>query len=156
MWTKEEVLEALKSVKDPEIPTVSLVDLGLIETIHIEGSRIFVEMIPTFAGCPALDLMRKQVEERLKNMGFEEVNVVMNRKKPWTTDRITPEGLKAIQQFGLALPQKQENLSYQKPIDCPNCGSNKTRLVSLFGPTLCRAIHYCEECRETFEQFKAV
>lgn len=154
--TKEQVLEALKSVKDPEIPTVSLVDLGLIETIQIEADRIYVEMIPTFAGCPALEYMRKQVEERLKELGFTEVTVVMNRNKPWSTDRITPEGLQAIHQFGLGLPQNQENFAYEKPVTCPKCGSSNTKLVSLFGPTLCRAIHHCNDCQETFEQFKAV
>lgn len=156
--TNEEIWEALREVMDPEIPTVSLVDLGVITHVEItEGNVAKVKMTPTFSGCPAMDYMKNQVRERLEAMEFDGVEVEMNLDEAWSSNRLTDEGRKGLAEFGLAPPPKYEGvleLDVLSDVPCPNCGSRNTYMRSPFGPTLCRAIHTCRDCGETFEQFK--
>lgn len=142
------VKEILQSVKDPEIPTVSLIELGVIDSIEIKNEKISVSMIPTFAGCPAIDYMKNDVILKLKENGIENAEVKILQNKSWSSERISEEGLKRIKQHGLSLPQKELKAK------CPKCESENTVLMSPFGPTLCRAIFHCNSCHETFEQFK--
>ena len=154
------VWDALQGVKDPEIPLISLVELGMISEVSVADGRVSVKMLPTFAGCPALDLMRDQIEEAVREAGFEEVEVDVVFDPPWSTDRITTEGLAKLKAFGLAPPRRCGEAGASESallrVACPFCGSNDTDLESIFGPTLCRAIHYCQECQQSFEQFKPV
>jgi ring-1,2-phenylacetyl-CoA epoxidase subunit PaaD len=161
MVTVDAVWAALREIPDPEIPVVSLVDLGVIRDVHVEGSHVRVELTPTFLGCPALDAMRAALEETVESLGGEpEVAVI--RDDSWSTDRISPEGREKLRAAGFAPPapralgattlvQLQSNA-----FRCPYCGSTETRLENIFGPTPCRSIRWCESCRQPFEQFKTI
>ena len=163
--TREAVWEALAEVPDPEIPVVSVVDLGLVHTVELDGERLRVELLPTFVGCPALELIRRSVADRLAGMA-PRVEVEMTFAVPWTSDRITPDGRRKLRQSGFAPPGPAAVVGDARPLfatiamrptaSCPWCGSADTTLENLFGPTLCRTMFWCNHCRQPFEQFKAV
>jgi ring-1,2-phenylacetyl-CoA epoxidase subunit PaaD len=163
--TREAVWEALAEVPDPEIPVVSVVDLGLVHRVELDGERLRVELLPTFVGCPALELIRRSVADRLAGMA-PRVEVEMTFAVPWTSDRITPDGRRKLRQSGFAPPSPAAVAGDARPLfatiamrptaTCPWCGSADTALENLFGPTLCRTVFWCNHCRQPFEQFKAV
>jgi ring-1,2-phenylacetyl-CoA epoxidase subunit PaaD len=163
--THEAVWEALAEVPDPEIPVVSVVDLGLVHTVELDGERLRVELLPTFVGCPALELIQRSVAERLAGMA-PRVEVEMTFAVPWTSDRITADGRRKLRQSGFAPPGPATGPGDARPLfatipvrptaTCPWCGSADTTLENLFGPTLCRSVFWCNRCRQPFEQFKAV
>ena len=161
--TEEAVWEALAEVPDPEIPVVSVVDLGLVQTVELDGGRLRVELLPTFVGCPALELIRESVAERLAGMA-PVVEVEMTFAVPWTSDRITPEGRRKLRETGFSPPGPApagdrplfSTIAMLPTAACPWCGSSDTTMENAFGPTLCRAIYWCNRCRQPFEQFKAV
>jgi ring-1,2-phenylacetyl-CoA epoxidase subunit PaaD len=157
MLTKEQVLTALQDVKDPEIPMVSIVELGIVAEILIEGKNVRVKITPTFAGCPAVDVMRTEAEKRLRALGVDEARVEITFDPPWNSDRISADGRRKLKEFGLAPPRPHfghVDLIQLELISCPFCGSADTTLESAFGSTLCRAMHYCRNCQQSFEQFK--
>jgi len=143
---------------DPEIPVVSLIDLGVIREVVIDDQgKVIVEMTPTFVGCPAMDYMKKEVEETLKSHQVEQYEVNISFDQPWSTNQITEKGRAALKKFGLAPPPKYQlipDLEILKHTHCPYCDSHNTELKSPFGPTLCRSLHYCHNCKQAFEQFK--
>ena len=150
----------LKDVKDPEIPPISIVDLGIVTGIKVDGDDVHVTLTPTFAGCPALKIMEDLVAERL-NMepSIGEVTVKTTFETTWTTDMITEEGKKALLKHGLAPPIPKPGymeLDVLSDTECPYCKSKNTELKSPFGPTLCRSLHYCNNCKQAFEGFKPV
>ena len=150
------VRAALAEVPDPEIPVVSVVDLGLVERVDVAGGRIAVDLLPTFVGCPALDAIRQAVETRLGAFG-EPVEVRFTTRVPWTSDRITSQGRERLTAAGLAPPGPSNDLiALEAPVPCPHCGSSRTRLENVFGPTQCRSIRYCTSCRQPFESLKPV
>src|SRR6266545_3320302 len=159
------VWDALAEVKDPEIPAVSVVELGIIRSVEAGAGHIRVEMLPTFVGCPALELIRASIAARLAGMA-PEVQVEATFAEPWTSDRITPEGRRKLRESGFAPPAPLAAEPADRPlfptittrpvVRCPFCGSRDTVLENPFGPTLCRAIHWCNQCRQPFEQFKKV
>jgi ring-1,2-phenylacetyl-CoA epoxidase subunit PaaD len=156
------VWDALAEVPDPEIPAVSVVDLGIIRSVEAGTDRIRVEMLPTFVGCPALEVIRASIAERLAGMAAE-VEVEATFAEPWTTDRITPEGRRKLRESGFAPPAPHPadgplfpTITTRPVARCPYCGSRDTALENPFGPTLCRAIFWCNQCRQPFEQFKSV
>jgi ring-1,2-phenylacetyl-CoA epoxidase subunit PaaD len=158
-WRKEDIYSWLEEVKDPEIPVLSLVDLGVITDIIIEGEKVCVEMTPTFVGCPALDYMKAGVVEVLKQHGIGQPEVEVTFRKSWSSDLISEKGKQALKQFGLAPPPPRGlfvDLGILETAACPRCNGTNTELKNPFGPTLCRSIHYCHDCREAFEQFKPV
>ena len=157
--SKREVLEALDVVKDPEIPTISVVDLGIISEVIIGDDSISIEMTPTFAGCPALRMLENMVRERILELGFVNVDVKTTFDVQWNTNHITQKGKKMLKKHGLAPPPKLHGLiqiDILKNVSCPYCESKNTTLKSPFGPTLCRSLHYCNNCNQAFEQFKPV
>lgn len=158
--TTHQLWEWLEEVKDPEIPVLSLVDLGVITGITVTDDGVRVEMTPTFVGCPALDRMKDDTISLLHRKGIKNVQVEVNFKKAWTSDKITEKGRAALKQFGLAPPPSGkvlvEDLDVLEHVACPRCNGTNTQLKNPFGPTLCRSIHYCTDCREAFEQFKPV
>jgi len=159
--TRQEVLSALQSVRDPEIPTISVVDMGIITDVEVESdAHVRVTMTPTFVGCPAMDVMRSDVEAAVRALGVEQVEVAVTFDVPWTTNRLTDRGRAALLEHGLAPPEQFDTLTLElevlNNVACPYCGSRKTTLKSPFGPTLCRSLHYCNECRQAFEGFKPV
>ena len=155
------VWAALHDVHDPEIPTISVVDLGVVRTVQTEEGSIRVELLPTFVGCPAIEVMRNAVEERLRAFA-DDVNVEISFVEPWTSERITPEGRRVLRDSGFAPPalvsagRKLSFLPVLPVAECPYCRSRNTTLENAFGPTACRAIYHCAECRQPFEQFKEV
>lgn len=153
---EQEVWQALEDVPDPEIPSISVVELGIIHTVARDAAGVRVEVLPTFVACPALDIIRATIAERLAGMA-PTVEVAVTYAVPWTTERISAAGRKKLRAAGLAPPVPGENLIAVLPIaECPYCGSRHTSLENPFGPTLCRAIYYCNDCRQPFEQFKTV
>ncbi|HST25993.1 MAG TPA: 1,2-phenylacetyl-CoA epoxidase subunit PaaD [Gaiellaceae bacterium] len=158
--TAEQVWAALDQVEDPEIPVVSLVDLGVVREVEVDGDRVHVEFTPTFLGCPALEVMRDRMAAAIAELGAEpDVEVVTDDS--WSTDRITPAGREKLRAAGFAPPAPRAAetptlIQLQKGFRCPYCGSTETRLDNLFGPTPCRSIRYCESCRQPFEQFKTI
>ena len=158
MPTKEEIITWLDAVKDPEIPVLSLVDLGVITDIQIEQpGSVSVRITPTFSGCPAIDVMRQGVEDVLVEHGIVNPSVTVAFDIPWSSDRISERGLAALAKFGLALPNKGgliDDIDVIEAVACPHCGSMDTETKSWFGPTLCRSLHYCHHCLQAFERFK--
>jgi ring-1,2-phenylacetyl-CoA epoxidase subunit PaaD len=159
--TAEEVWSALDEVADPEIPVISLVELGVVRDVRVEGGHVSVTLTPTFLGCPALDAMRRALEEKLVGIGAEP-HVTVDHGDAWTTDRISAAGREKLRSAGLAPPAPREETAPRlvqlqaRAFRCPYCGSTETRLENLFGPTPCRSIRYCESCRQPFEQFKTL
>jgi ring-1,2-phenylacetyl-CoA epoxidase subunit PaaD len=148
-------------VPDPEIPVISVVDLGVVKSVRVEDSRVHIEFTPTFMGCPALDYMRNQMVARLEELGVHaDVEVVLDDS--WSTDKITPAGREKLRAAGFAPPAPraatQTGLVQLTTgvFKCPYCGSTDTRLDNIFGPTACRSIRYCKNCRQPFEQFKTI
>ncbi len=155
--TLNEVYNWLEEVKDPEIPVLSLVDLGVITDVNIHGSAVNIEMTPTFVGCPALDFMKAEIITVLEKHGIGEVHIDVTFRTAWTSDRISEKGRTALKEFGLAPPPPNRiftTLEILENAQCPRCAGINTELKTPFGPTLCRAIYYCHSCKEAFEQFK--
>ena len=164
------VLAALNEVADPEIPNVSVVELGMVERIEVRPEALMVALLPTFVGCPAIEVIREAVAARLESFGLP-VRVEMTFSTPWTTDRISPEGREKLRRSGFAppphvalgggragraLPMIDPALGMATPVECPYCGSARTTLENVFGPTQCRSIRHCADCRQPFEAFKPV
>lgn len=158
--TQEQVFDWLQVVMDPEIPVLSLVDMGVITSVDCSvAGQVAVRMTPTFAGCPAMDHMQQEVVNVLKSHGISNPDVRITFDKPWTSDRINQRGLDALKSFGLALPGSSiavDDLDLLEKADCPYCGSSQTVMKSMFGPTQCRSLHYCDNCKQAFERFKPV
>ena len=161
MVTAEQVWGALEEITDPEIPVVSLVDLGVIRSVDVRDGHVSVELTPTFLGCPALEVMKRALEEAVSALGGEpEVRVIQDDS--WSTDRITPEGREKLRASGFAPPAPREAAPptlvqlQSNAHRCPYCGSTETRLENIFGPTPCRSLRYCTSCKQPFEQFKTI
>ena len=161
MVTVDRVWAALAEIPDPEIPVISLVDLGVVRDVAVENGTVRVEFTPTFLGCPALEVMRDQMAESIRALGAEpDVQVILDDS--WSTDRITPAGREKLRESGFAPPTPRgagepKLVQLQsKSFKCPYCGSTDTRLENIFGPTPCRSLRYCANCRQPFEQFKTI
>ncbi len=161
MVTVERVWDALAEIADPEIPVISLVDLGVIRDIVVDDGRVRVEFTPTFMGCPALEVMRDRMAAKIAELGAEpEIDVVLDDS--WSTDRITPAGREKLRAAGFAPPvpraaERPQLVHLQRgAFRCPYCGSTETQLENIFGPTPCRSLRYCTSCRQPFEQFKTL
>jgi ring-1,2-phenylacetyl-CoA epoxidase subunit PaaD len=158
-----DVWEALSGVRDPEIPPCSVTDLGIVKRVRVTGKAVEVDLLPTFVGCPALDVIREEVEGAVRGIaGGREVRVRFVYSPPWTSDRITPDGREALRSYGLTPPGEGGTTAFvplaalgaHQAATCPFCGSEDTVLESAFGPTLCRSTHFCRACRNPFEAFK--
>lgn len=155
--TAEIIHTWLEEVKDPEIPVLSLTDLGVITDVLIRADGVLIQMTPTFVGCPALDMMQADIRRVLSDHGISNVDIEVSYHKPWTSDMITARGKAALKSFGLAPPPPRQvftDLEILERAECPRCDGTNTELKSTFGATLCRAMYYCNDCREAFEQFK--
>lgn len=156
---RENVMRVLETVMDPEIPTLSVIDLGMITEATATNGYARVRLLPTFVACPATSYIRKSIEDALMQAGFDFVEVEMEDKISWTSDRVTEAGRKKLEAFGLGVPVQIDgvlSLDTIEHVDCPHCGSANTTLRSMFGSTLCRSIHYCNDCKQGFERFKPV
>lgn len=159
---EDAVWDALREVLDPEIPAVSVVDMGMIEKVEVEGRHARVTFLPTFTGCPAIAIIEDDIRLGVAKVeGIEEVTVTATFDPPWTSGRITEEGRAKLEGFGLAPPTGSgpvliTQIGLPAVAICPFCGSKNTHNDSAFGPTPCRALYYCDGCRNPFEQFKPV
>jgi len=158
--TVGEVWQALSEIPDPEIPVISLVDLGVVKDVAVDNGTVRVDFAPTFMGCPALEVMQRAMESKIAALGaVPAINVRLDDS--WSTDDITPEGREKLRAAGFAPPAPRptrnlELVQLQRGFRCPYCGSTSTKLENLFGPTPCRSIRYCNACRQPFEQFKTI
>lgn len=159
MITKTQIQSALLEINDPEIPTISIIDLGIVSDIIINGENVKVVLTPTFSACPAMNMIEQQVRDKLISLGIDNPEVIMSFEKPWNSDMITAYGKEMIKKQGITPPQVHKGIveiDIISKAECPNCRSKNTILKSPFGPTLCRSLHYCKDCGEAFEQFKPV
>ena len=160
----EQVWSILENVKDPEIPVLSVLDMGIITSVEVNKENpsfptCKVNMTPTFVGCPAIEVMRKNIYDEVKKLGFSQVEVVVDFETAWTSNRISEVGKAKLEKFGLAPPADLVGELTAEQLDrvrCPHCGSTDTTLRSSFGSTLCRAIRFCFNCKQGFEQFKPI
>jgi ring-1,2-phenylacetyl-CoA epoxidase subunit PaaD len=149
--TADQVWAALDEIPDPEIPVISLVDLGVIRSVDVSNDHVQVELTPTFLGCPALEMMVSAIEAKVPGAEVEVVN-----DDSWSTDKITAAGREKLREAGFAPPAPRLVQLQSQIHRCPYCGSTETRLENIFGPTPCRSLRYCESCRQPFEQFKTI
>ena len=161
MIDTDAIMSVLETIPDPEMP-VNIVDLGLIERLTIEpedgGARVVIDVLPTFVGCPALDMIRGDIEAKVGHLaGVDGVVVNFIHDPPWSVDRISEAGRASLKQIGVGVPGRDAGmLQMGTPVPCPFCGATETRLESSFGPTRCRMIYYCTGCKNSFEQMKRV
>jgi ring-1,2-phenylacetyl-CoA epoxidase subunit PaaD len=155
----EQVLEWLGAVADPEIPVLTIADLGLVRGVRI-GDEVVVQLTPTYSGCPATEVIEQSVVDALRDKGVQNVRIERVLSPPWTTDWISTEGRAKLREYGIAPPaaggSKRELLHGARSIACPRCGSTETALVSEFGSTACKASYKCNACLEPFEYFKCI
>jgi ring-1,2-phenylacetyl-CoA epoxidase subunit PaaD len=158
MITSDIIYEALEEVKDPEIPVISVVDLGVIRDVLVDSEGgVVVQLTPTFAGCPAIHVMKEDIERVVVAHGASSCRVDVMYNEPWSTNLITPRGKQLLKDFGLSPPPAFDGMLTLEVLQnavCPKCSSNNTYLISPFGPTACRAVHHCRNCKETFQQMK--
>lgn len=162
-----QVWNALDQVTDPEIPVISIVELGIVQQVEVRDGEVYVGITPTFAGCPALYVMKEDVRSAVEGLGVpsDEVKVEVVLDPPWSSERITEAGRHKLKQIGLAPPERVpaegglialDEILLADGITCPFCDSQHTYLESPFGPTMCRSLYYCNNCQQPFEKFKAL
>lgn len=155
--TPEAVWAALQDVKDPEIPVVSVVELGMVRSVEVTGTQVRVDITPTFAGCPAFHAIREAVSNRILELGASHVDVRRRLAPAWSSDDMSDAARAKLRAFGIAPPGAHGGLlvsELEAPVACPRCNSFDTELRGAFGSALCREIYTCRSCRETFERFK--
>jgi len=156
----KKLLDILATVSDPEIPVLSIMDMGVVRSVKVVNDIVEVEITPTYSGRPALDVSWDDIKQALKEQGFEaKVSLVLS--PAWTTDWITPKGRAELEKYGIAAPlsaeaDKDALLGNKKLVKCPQCGSTNTKLISQFGSTACKALFKCEDCLEPFDYFKCL
>ena len=158
MVTQEAVLDVLQTIDDPEMP-INIVDLGLVENVDIKpGGKVHIDLLPTFIGCPALQVIEEEVRDKVAGLpGVAGVEVRFVFSPPWTVDRTSAAGRKRLKPYGVTVPEASGNAGPKEPEPrCPFCGSAAVHLESAFGPTRCRMIYYCASCRQPFEHLKRV
>lgn len=157
--TKEIIEKILEQIPDPEIPVISIVDLGIVRDFIFDDHKVIVNITPTYSGCPAMMAIQNDIVSKLKEEGIEEVEVRLVFDEVWTTDWINEAAKERLRVYGIAPPEKSsqdKSLITGKPriVNCPRCGSSNTSVVSQFGSTACKALYRCEDCREPFDYFK--
>ncbi len=156
----DQVWQWLNEIPDPEVPVVSVVDLGMIRDVSIEDGSVEVAVAPTYSGCPATEVIEQDIVAALMGHGLDNVSIKRVLSPPWTTDWISESGRKKLKAYGIAPPagsaSKRSLLPGKQSVNCPRCDSINTSMVSEFGSTACKASWKCEECLEPFEYFKCI
>lgn len=165
MVSEQEIWKILEEVKDPEVPVLSVVDLGIIRDVQVtplsagEGPEVRLTITPTYSGCPAMDAINMDIRLKLIEKGFRNVSIQQQLSPAWTTDWMTEEGKQKLKAFGIAPPNPKQQfckaeMFQQEAVQCPRCDSYHTELISQFGSTACKSIYRCLDCKETFDHFK--
>jgi ring-1,2-phenylacetyl-CoA epoxidase subunit PaaD len=159
--TKEEqaIWDLLEEVKDPEVPVLSVVDLGIVRSVKMEEGKVHLVITPTYSGCPALDVIRMDIWLKLMEKGYRDVDIQQSLSPAWTTDWMTEEGKKKLKDYGIAPPNPKQQFCMsemfrQEAVQCPFCNSYHTELISQFSSTACKALYRCLDCKEAFDYFK--
>jgi ring-1,2-phenylacetyl-CoA epoxidase subunit PaaD len=158
--TEENLRRILEGVADPEVPALSVMDLGIIREVHVQDGAADIVITPTYSGCPAMDMIRMQIRLVLAEQGYAPVHITTVLSPAWTTDWMSEKGKQKLLAYGIAPPTPVQQVCTPKlfqreeAIACPRCNSYNTRMVSEFGSTACKALYRCEDCREPFDYFK--
>ncbi len=157
--TPQHVWDALSLVPDPEIPVVSITDMGMVREVEVQEGQVSVTFTPTFSGCPALHVIRQSIVDAVRDLGVQDVHVQSTLTPPWTTDWIQEDARERLRQYGIAPPAPAGDQLITldpEPTRCPRCHSLNVRMTASFGPTLCKRLYVCDACKEPFEGFKSV
>lgn len=155
----ERIWQALADIPDPEIPVVSITDMGMVRDVQVQGERVTVTFTPTFSGCPALHVIRESIGNAVRGLGVQQVEVKSTLTPPWTTDWMNADARERLRQYGIAppAPTGETLITLEpEPTRCPRCGSLNVRMTASFGSTLCKRLYVCDNCKEPFEGFKSV
>ena len=149
----EKITKELSAIPDPEIPVISIKELGVLRDVSYEGKELIVTITPTYSGCPAMDRFQTDIKDKLKQMMVEQFKIVLQYDPPWTTEWMNDKAKRKLKKYGIAPPV---NMNLEKEVECPNCSSLNTEVVSHFGSTACKAMYRCKACYEPFEYFKCL
>jgi ring-1,2-phenylacetyl-CoA epoxidase subunit PaaD len=157
---KKTIWSLLSAITDPEIPVLSITDLGIVRDVQIDGGDVEVIITPTYSGCPAMDVIASGIRLELEGRGYGKIAVTQVLSPAWTTDWMTETGKEKLKAYGIAPPQPQRHtctpglFATADAVPCPQCGSWHTKLLSEFGSTACKALYQCQDCKEPFDYFK--
>lgn len=157
---QQKIWKILHEVKDPEIPVLSVVDLGVVRDVQVQSEgNILITITPTYSGCPAMDVIRMDIRLKLIEHGYKNITVQQSLSPAWTTDWMTEEGRRKLKAFGIAPPNPKQQfctseMFKEEAVQCPFCNSYHTKQVSRFGSTACKAVYQCDDCKESFDYFK--
>jgi ring-1,2-phenylacetyl-CoA epoxidase subunit PaaD len=159
MVSEKEIWQLLQEVKDPEVPVLSVLDLGIVRSVKTKDDKIDIVITPTYSGCPALDVINMDIRLKLMEKGYRNVTIQQQLSPAWTTDWMSEEGKQKLKAFGIAPPNPRQqfcsaDMFLQEAVPCPRCGSYHTEMISQFGSTACKALYRCLDCKEPFDYFK--
>jgi ring-1,2-phenylacetyl-CoA epoxidase subunit PaaD len=158
--TNKAIWEFLEEIKDPEVPVLSIIDLGIVRDLKMKGEELEVVITPTYTGCPAMDMIAATIKIEMATLGFKKIKITQVLTPPWTTDWMTEEGKRKLKEYGIAPPNPKQQGCDQKlfaeaeAVQCPHCNSYHTHRISEFGSTACKALYQCDDCKEPFDYFK--
>ncbi|MBX2933446.1 MAG: phenylacetate-CoA oxygenase subunit PaaJ [Ferruginibacter sp.] len=151
--TTENVMQVLSAVTDPEIPVLSIIDLGIVRDVIINNDEVEIIITATYSGCPAMDMIAMNIRLAMMENGFSKIKITTALAPAWTTDWMSEDGKRKLKEYGIAAPDKNFNIATDG-VECPQCHSTNTKLLSEFGSTACKALYQCNNCREPFDYFK--
>lgn len=159
MVSENEIWNILEEVKDPEVPVLSVIDLGIIRSVKTSAEKIDITITPTYSGCPAMDVIAMDIRLKLIEKGYRNVSIQLQLSPAWTTDWMSEEGKQKLKAFGIAPPNPKQQfcsseMFQQEVVQCPRCNSFHTELISQFGSTACKSMYRCLDCKEAFDHFK--
>ena len=159
MITKEKIIQLLEEVKDPEVPVLSVIDLGIIRSVKVEEGHVEITITPTYSGCPAVDMISMNIRLKLLEQGIRSVQIHQTLSPAWTTDWMSSEGKEKLKAYGIAPPNPNQQfftteMFEEEAVQCPLCNSFHTETISRFGSTACKALYRCKDCKEAFDYFK--
>jgi ring-1,2-phenylacetyl-CoA epoxidase subunit PaaD len=159
MVREQDIWHLLEEVKDPEVPVLSIVDLGIVRRVSTDNDLISITITPTYSGCPAMDVINMDIRLKLMEKGYRKIHIQQSLSPAWTTDWMSEEGKRKLKAYGIAPPNEKQQfctteMFVEEAVQCPRCHSYNTRLVSQFGSTACKAMYQCSDCKEAFDYFK--
>jgi ring-1,2-phenylacetyl-CoA epoxidase subunit PaaD len=153
MNEKENIWQILSTITDPEVPVLTILDLGIVRDVKLNDDEVEVIITPTYTGCPAMDMISMDIKLKLLENGFKNLKITSVLSPVWTTDWMTEDGKRKLKEYGIAAPNKKFEIATDG-IECPLCNSTNTKLISEFGSTACKALYQCNDCKEPFDYFK--